>query len=173
MVSVFLLRFFLSSLLTPVIYLVTHTVFFIYHPSLVEFLRHKKWMLAWFTGTPVKFGNILRNIFTGRLLDTLDNSVVNNLWTPMQPVILVLALLCPCQFHRRNNSISVKFSPYFVLLGFVILYFLYTVILTGGQAKFIMPVFPLMAVLAVKNAADLYSIILPWIRARLRHSKTK
>ena len=169
----FLLRFLLSSLLTPVIYLVTHTVFFIYHPSLVEFLRHKKWMLAWFTGTPVKFGNILRNIFTGRLLDTLDNSVVNNLWTPMQPVILVLALLCPCQFHRRNNSISVKFSPYFVLLGFVILYFLYTVILTGGQAKFIMPVFPLMAVLAVKNAADLYSIILPWIRARLRHSKTK
>lgn len=48
----------ISSIVVPTVYLLAHISFFVYHPSLIEFLRHKKWMLNWFTGSPVILGNI-------------------------------------------------------------------------------------------------------------------
>ena len=151
-------NFILSTLIIPSVYLITHISFFIYHPSLIEFLRHKKWMLAWFTGTPVKPGNILRNLFTGKLFDTLDNLTVNKEWSILQPAVTVLSF------------IPFRLS---VLFGFVLLYFLYDVFLTGGQAKFLMPIFPFMAVLAIKNLEAVYSIIHSWMRLKSQPSKIK
>ena len=150
--------FIYSSVLIPVVYLTVHFSFFVYHPSFVEFLKHKKWMLAWFKGTPVKPGNIIRNIFTGKLLDTLDNLVINKEWSIFQPAIV---------------SLSVLVNPIGRLSGFVILYLIYIVLLTGGQAKFLMPVYPIMAVLAVKNIIVIYSIISKWMRQKLIPSKAK
>ena len=153
------LNAFIFSLLTiPSVYLLTHISFFIYHPSLVEFLRHKKWMLAWFTGTPVKPGNILRNLLTGWLFDSSANLIKNKEWSTIQPITVFLSVL------------PISKNPVY---GFLILYFFYTVFATGGQAKFIMPVYPLIAVLAVKNMRVIYSIILPWMRLKLQPSKVK
>ena len=150
--------FVISMVLVPVLYLVCHLSFFYYHPSFIEFLRHKKWMVAWFTGTPIKTGNIIRNFFTGQLLDTTDKLVRNKEWSFIQPIILIFSML-----------------PYKVnlLMGFAFIYILYTVFLTGGQAKFMMPIFPIISILAVRNMTILYSIINKWMRLKFSFSKIK
>ena len=126
-------------------------------------------MLAWFTGTPVKPGNILRNIFTGYLLDTLDNPVKNKEWSPVLPAIVAASVFySPPKKGQNKNRYQ-----YLTFFGFMFVYFLYTVIFTGGQAKFLMPVFPVMAVLSVKNLHGLYSIILKWKKAAFKISKAK
>jgi len=150
---------FISSLgLIPLVYLLSHFSFFIYHPSLIEFLRHKKWMLAWFTGTPIRTGNILRNIYTGWLFDSQGFLVKNKEWSPIQPVTVFLSIL------------PLAKNP---LYGFAALYFLYTVMATGGQAKFLMPIYPIMAILAVNNCQAVYCIICQWMRLKLQTSKAR
>ena len=154
-------HFIIASLFIPLIYLISHISFFIYHPQLSLFLRHKKWMLAWFRGTPILPGNLLRNIFTGRLYDTRGLLAINKEWSPLQPLVLLLASL----YLRDVTSLSLY------LITFV--YFLYVVFFTDGVAKFIMPILPFLVVLAIKNLNHIYSIIRLWTKLILRPSKAR
>src|SRR3990167_8242446 len=125
----FLLRFLLSSLLTPVIYLVTHTVFFFYHPSLIEFLRHKKWMLAWFTGSPIIIGNIWRFIFTGNYLDSTRKMASDKHWNTVIPLIVILAVAS----FKKIFILNKKYQDIFVIYGLCIFYLIYLSFFTGGM----------------------------------------
>lgn len=154
----FLSHHLISVFIVPIVYLITHISFFVYHPSLMEFINHKKWMLSWFRGTPVKPFNIIRNIFSGYLLDSTDILVKNKEWSVLQPLVVFFSIL-PFRFT--------------VLYFFTFVYLIYIILATGGQAKFLMPVFPLMAVLAVKNLVAIYSIILPWMRLKLLSLKRR
>lgn len=153
-----IIQFIISLVLIPVVYLLVHTSYFFYHPSFVEFLRHKKWMLSWFTGTPVKPWNILRNFYTGSLLDTSDNLVKNKEWSLIQPIIITLNLI-PLELN--------------IIFGFIVIRLLYCIFLTGGQAKFLMPVYPLMLIFAVESLNRLYSIISQWMKPKLRFLRAK
>ncbi|OGG31145.1 hypothetical protein A3I51_00980 [Candidatus Gottesmanbacteria bacterium RIFCSPLOWO2_02_FULL_38_8] len=155
-------HFFIASFFIPLIYLVSHISFFIYHPQLSLFLRHKIWMLSWFRGTPVLPGNLLRNIITGRLYDTRGLLTANKEWSPLQPIIFLLALL----------PLRLSFNL-FILYLITFIYFLYVLLLTDGVAKFIMPVFPFLAVLAIKNISIIYSIIRIWIVLKLKPLRIK
>lgn len=143
-----------SLMIIPMVYLIVHLSFFIYHPSLIEFLRHKKWMLAWFTGTPVITGNILRNIFSGLYLDSTDKLTLNKLWTPLLPVVTVLAL-----GSFRGRYFLKRMVSFIIFYGINLIYLLYLVFLTNGLQKFIMPVYPILIILAIQNLKELYSII--------------
>ncbi|MBI2617165.1 hypothetical protein HYW55_03475 [Candidatus Gottesmanbacteria bacterium] len=145
--------FYQSAVFIPGIYLLTHIAFFFYHPSFFEFMKHKIWMLSWFTGTTIYFGNIWRNIFTGFYFDPSGVFVANTHWNIILPVIFVLALA------------SFKFQLTFwqskkgFVYGLCLLYLLYVTFLTNGLQKFIMPVYPLIIVLALGTVEDLHSII--------------
>ena len=141
-------------MIIPMVYLIVHLSFFIYHPSVIEFLRHKKWMLAWFTGTPVITGNILRNIFSGLYLDSTDKLTLNKLWTPLLPVVTVLAL-----GSFRGRYFLKSMVSFIIFYGINLIYLLYLVFLTNGLQKFIMPVYPILIILAIQNLKELYSII--------------
>ena len=119
-------------------------------------------MLSWFRGTPVLPGNLLRNIITGRLYDTRGLLTVNKEWSPLQPIIFLLALL----------PLRLSFNL-FILYLITFIYFLYVLLLTDGVAKFIMPVFPFLAVLAIKNISIIYSIIRIWIVLKLKPLRIK
>lgn len=149
-----LLIFVISSFLVPLVYLVSHASFFIYHPSIIEFLRHKKWMLAWFTGSVTSFGNIWRNIFTGYYIDSKGKLVANEHWDIFVPFIVALALLPPIKylFHKKNID-------FLVLYTVVILNFAYMTFLTGGLEKFLLPIYPILCILAIGSILRLYSII--------------
>lgn len=157
--------FFLSSLLIPVVYLIAHTSYFFYHPSFIEFLRHKKWMLAWFSGSVRIVGNIWRNIFTGYYLDTTYKLVQNEHWFVSVPAIVVPAVLPLKKYFDKKNL------DLLLLYGLSILYFIYMTFLTDGSEKFMMPIYPLLCILAINNIALLYSIIGTWKKAISVHSK--
>lgn len=157
-----------ASFLLPAVYLVSHISFFVYHPSLIQFLRHKKWMLAWFTGTPVILGNIWRNIFTGTYLDSTKKLAVNNLWTPVISSVVVLAVII-----FRKNIFDKQKQNLLIIYGLSIIYLLYLTVLTGGLQKFLMPIYPILIILAVSNCAPLYSIIDAWLKRNLPQSKGK
>ncbi|MBI3379794.1 glycosyltransferase family 39 protein [Candidatus Gottesmanbacteria bacterium] len=145
-----------ASFLIPIVYLLSHISFFVYHPSLVEFLRHKKWMLAWFTGSPKIFGNIWRNIFTGFYIDTTNKLMKNEFWILLIPIIIIFSLIPTVKIQKKNSL------EFIVLYGLNILYLAYVTILTDGNQKFMMPIYPMLCIMAVSNFTLLYSIIASW-----------
>ncbi|OIO13926.1 hypothetical protein COV53_04205 [Candidatus Gottesmanbacteria bacterium CG11_big_fil_rev_8_21_14_0_20_37_11] len=142
-----------SSLLIPVIYLVSHLSFFIYHPSFVEFLRHKKWMLSWFTGTPAITGNIWRNIFTGKYISSTGKLLSNAYWIPVIPILTFMSIIPRKMFMKQ------KYVELGVIYGVVIINLIYVTFLTNGIQKFIMPIYPFIVIIAVNNLLYFYSII--------------
>lgn len=164
----FLSVFLISSVFVPLIYLVSHISFFVYHPSIIEFLRHKKWMLAWFTGTPIVFGNIWRNIFTGTYIDSVGKLVSNEHWIILLPVISVLSMSSLISIFFKQHGKEKK-----ILYGLVMGYLLYLTAATGGLQKFLMPIYPLMILLTVDSLSFLYSIIGTWKKRIISRSKAK
>lgn len=163
-----ILFFSLSAIMVPVIYMLNHISFFIYHPSFIEFLRHKKWMLAWFSGTTISPGNIFRNIFTGKYLDSTGSLAVNEYWMPVIPVIVTLGIIIVGKDIFIKKNIHRMF-----LYGLTLIFLLYVAFLTGGVQKFIMPIYPLLVILAVHNSNRLYSIIRAWMKVTFCRSKTR
>ena len=104
--------FLLGSITVPVIYIALHISFFFYHPSLIEFLRHKKWMLAWFTGSPIIIGNIWRFIFTGNYLDSTRKMASDKHWNTVIPLIVILAVAS----FKKIFILNKKYQDIFVSL---------------------------------------------------------
>ncbi len=148
--------FLAASLFIPLVYIIAHISFFVYHPSIIEFLRHKKWMVAWFTGSVRIFGNIWRNIFSGYYLNPTYKLIKNEHWSILVPFVMVFSLIPVTKFINK------KHMTVLVLYGLSVLYLVYVTILTDGNEKFIMPIYPILCVLAVNNISALYSIIGSW-----------
>lgn len=161
-------HFFIASFSLPAIYLLCHISFFIYHRSFIEFLRHKKWMLSWFTGAPKIFGNLLRNIFTGTYLDSTLKLRKDKYWTFILPSVVVFSILRFRFGIIRRNNLNIFFT-----YGLSMLYFFYVVVFTTGFVKYLMPVYPLMIILALSNVFAICSIITSCRGKNLSKSKEK
>lgn len=141
------ITFLLSWILVPFIYLLTHLVFFYYHPSLVEFIKHKVWMIRWWTGSPIIPGNILRNILTGFYLDTQYKLQHTYEWNLITPIVVILGILRFRRniFKKNNLALLTLYTLSFIYL------FVFLTFLNGGVLKFLMPIFPLLSLLAIDN----------------------
>jgi predicted membrane-bound dolichyl-phosphate-mannose-protein mannosyltransferase len=165
LVRVFLLdrqnviKFILYSTVIPLIYLFVHISFFIYHPSLIDFLRHKIWMISWFSGSKPIFGNIIRLLFTGNYLSPDGRFLHDIHWNIFIPFLIFFALI---YFKCRKKN---KF-----LYLFFLIYLIYVIFLTNGLQKFILPVYPLISVLA---AGSINCIISTCLKVTIKKSKQK
>lgn len=159
--------FLYSSMLVPIIYIFSHFSFFIYHPSFIEFLRHKKWMLSWFSGTVSIVGNIWLNILTGYFFDSTQKLVRNEYWNIFLPLIAIFSMVLPKEVLVDIKKLEIK-----VIYGIVIVYFIYITFLSSGVEKFIMPVFPLLSILALHNISAWYSIIIAWRKQKQKPLRT-
>lgn len=117
-------------------------------------------MLAWFTGTPVLTGNILRVIFTGMYLDSTKVLVREAHWVPVIPLVVILAIT----YFRKKMLKLKKYHNLAVVYGICVIYLIYLTVLTGGLQKFMMPIYPILIVLAVDHTSRLYSIITTWTK---------
>lgn len=151
--------FLIASPFIPIIYLISHMSFFAYHPSFWEFLRHKKWMLSWFSGTVNIIGNIWLNIFTGRYIDSYKKLAVNEHWDILVPISVFFSLIPIKKVFLNKKNIGLT-----TLYGLIVIYFLYLTLLTSGLEKFLMPIYPVVCIVAISNAVSLYSIISAWRR---------
>lgn len=160
--------FFMTSVIIPVVYLFSHTAYFVYHPSLIEFIQHKKWVFSWWSSSPILIGNIWKNILTGRYIDSVGAQRINDLWTPLLPITVIFALLnAPFRnLETQNEKV--------ILYGLCIVYLLYVSFFTGGVEKFIMPVYPFLIILSVDSLNRLLcSIIAIWKKRVLTRSREK
>ena len=160
----FLISYFKASLLVPFIYLLSHVAFFVYTPSLIEFIRFKKWTVAWWSGSPRIMGNIFRNIFTGYYVDSTKNIVSNEYWTILWPFFVILSML---RFRIKILSDD-KQLPLLATWGLIVIYVLYTALFTGGLQKFLMPVWPFLVIISIHSLESFYSIIKQWKKPILR-----
>lgn len=157
----------ISLFIIPVIYLTTHISFFIYHPSLQEFIRHKIWMLSWYRGSPILTGNIWRNIFTGEYIDPAGKLVINEHWNIRLPVITLLSLI-PFLQKKGMKQLLIRIAYYLNLL-----FLLYVTFFTTGVQKYIMPVYPIITILAVRSLSFFWCIIDPCMKRNTLTSKAK
>ena len=157
----------ISLLIIPLIYLVSHISFFIYHPSLHEFIRHKIWMLSWYRGSPILAGNIWRNIFTGEYIDPAGKLVANEHWNLRLPVIITLSLI-PFLQKKVRNQLPIRIAYYLNLF-----LLLYVTFFTTGVQKYIMPVYPITSILAVRSLSFFWCIIDPCVKVIISKSKVK
>jgi hypothetical protein len=125
-------------------------------------------MLAWFSGTTVSAGNIFRNIYTGTYFNSTGTLAINEYWMPVIPVVVTLAI-----FIVGIDIFLKKNIHWLFLYGITFTYLLYVAFMTGGIQKFIMPIYPLLIILAVHNADRLYSIIRAWMTVIFSRSKIK
>lgn len=142
----------LTSLTIPTIYLLSHFMFFVYHPSMIEFLQHKRWMLSWFSGAVLSMGNIWRSLMTGWYVSPSGILRQSDHWWIIVPIVIVSSILSPFVKYISRSSIL-----FLYLLS--ILYLLYLTFLTNGDQKFAMPIYPILAVLSLRTLTTLYSII--------------
>jgi len=154
-------RFFqwlISLVIIPVVYLVSYSVYFVYHPSIIEFIRFQKWVIDWRLGNPVVFGNIWRTILTGSYTNWWDGgSVVSSDWTLHLPIIVVGGLLGGVIAIKR------KHADLLFLFSISAVFLLYVSVATVGVAAYIMPIYPLLIVLFVSFIAQVArSIIGQW-----------
>lgn len=152
--------FLLSTCLIPAVYTMSHLSYFVYHPSIAEFIRHKIWMLSWFKGSAVIPGNIWSDLFTGRFIDSSGHAARNEYWTVLVPVVtffyLTAALILKGDQQKK------------MLYSMTFLYLLYVTFLTVGYQKFIMPVYPVMVLLSLQAMEAFYSIITSWLPKKLK-----
>ena len=145
-------QFLYTSLTIPVVYLLTHIMFFVYHPSFVEFLRHKRWMLSWFSGSVSIAGNIWRSLMSGWYINPSGLLRRSDHWWITVPVVVASAALSPLVKNLNSKSVL-----YLYLLS--LLYIVNLTFLTNGDQKFVMPIYPILAVLSLRTLTSLYSII--------------
>ena len=157
----------ISLLIIPLIYLLTRISFFIYHPSMLEFIRHKIWMLSWYKGSPILIGNIWRNIYTGEYIDPAGKLVINEHWNIQLPIITLLSLI-PFLQKKGLKPLMIRIV-YFLNL----LYLLYVTFYTTGVQKYILPVYPIICILAVKSLSFFWCIIDPCVKRNTSTSKVK
>ncbi|MBI2029821.1 glycosyltransferase family 39 protein [Candidatus Gottesmanbacteria bacterium] len=138
--------FLISSFLIPIIYISSHVMYFANNHSFIEFLRHKKWMVDWWSGSPIVPFNILRNILTGWYQDSYGGARFSEFWTPIIPAVVILAItrLQKNIFNKSNLAVLVIYLT-------CIIYLIFLTFLNGGVLKFIMPIYPLLCILAVNN----------------------
>ncbi len=160
-------KYLISLLIIPLIYLLTHISFFIYHPSMLEFIRHKIWMLSWYKGSPILIGNIWRNIYTGEYIDPAGKLVINEHWNIQLPIITLLSLI-PFLQKKGLKPLMIRIV-YFLNL----LYLLYVTFYTTGVQKYILPVYPIICILAVKSLSFFWCIIDPCVKRNTSTSKVK
>lgn len=145
--------FLLTSAIIPIIYLITHAMFFVYHPSFAEFLQHKRWMLSWFSGTVISIGNIWRSLMTGWYTNSSGVLRQSDHWWIVVPIVIVSSILSPFVKFISRSAVW-----YLYLLSTLIL--VYLTFLSNGDQKFVMPIYPILVVLSVRTLTYLYSIIL-------------
>ncbi len=153
-----------ASLLLPLIYLVSHTAYFIYTPSLIEFIRFRKWTIEWWSGSPRIIGNIFRNMLTGYYIDSTKNIARNDYWTILWPIWSIISI---ARF-RKIMVLNFDQLPLLILWGLIMIYMIYTALFTGGLQKFLMPVWPFMIIVSLNHLQYGYSIIKQWSKTLKR-----
>lgn len=159
--------FILTSLTIPVIYLLSHSMYFYYHPSFFGFIRYKIWMLSWFSGSVSILGNIWRNIFTGYFVDTSEKLIRNDHWNIPIPIIVMLAMI-PIKILGKYWKSDKSFLYYFSTI-----YFIYMTFLTNGNQKYLMRIYPFLVILALETIRQIHSIIRGWKTQSLSKSNGK
>ncbi len=148
--------FFLSSWFIPLFYLIIHFSFFLNNHNFADFLKHKKWMLAWFTGSPIVVGNLLRVVFTGWYYNSVGDLQFTTDWNWLWPSVFFLGLI-PFFFLNqkewKNPSVSLTY-------GVTLIFTLYLIFLNLGLLKYLLPVYPLLAILAINNLKLIFTLFL-------------
>lgn len=144
-----------SLLLIPFVYALSHMSFFVYRQSFSEFIAHKRWMVAWYRGAPVIMGNVWRNIFTGYYIGPSGELTHNKHWYIGLPLVVLLGIT-----SFRQSMIRQKDSSALMIFVVCAAYLGYITLLTYGVTKYVMHIYPLLAVLAVWHAQSLYCSIM-------------
>lgn len=148
------LTFLISSLIIPLFYLLIHFSFFLNNHTFIEFLRHKKWMLSWFTGSPIIVGNLLRNVLTGWYIDSVGDFKFSSDWNIVWALVFLLGIT-----RFRKNLFNKNNLEILVIYAICIAFILYLTFLNIGLLKYLMPIYPLLTILAVDNIRLIYNKI--------------
>lgn len=154
-------KYLVSLLIFPVVYLLSYTSYFIYHPSLIGFLKFQYWMLKWRSGNPYVVGNIARLIFTGQYKSWWDSNLSIkysewNIFTLVIPVGFFTSALL--KFKDKN-------APLLFIVGFA--YFVYVFFGTTGVEKYLLPTYPIYAIFC----AHLIYTVVKLLSKRFIHSR--
>ncbi len=156
------LKLWIVSLATiPLVYLFSYISFFIYHPSLINFLKYQKYLIAWRLGNPIVAGNIFRTILMGKYINWWDQKqVIDTQWTVAIPALVILALL------GGLFAIKHKLNCLLYLGSLCIVFLVYLGIGTVGVARYLLPVYPFLVIISVNCVNIIKSVILRWLRLR-------
>lgn len=127
------------AILVPLVYLVSHAIYFYYHPSFFGFLRYQKWILWWRGDNPFKIGNIIFTLLIGRYRSWWQDGgwLVSSDWNLLTSLISSIGLLSLWRWRRFPRSILAIMTVFF---------FVYIAVATVGVGKFILPILPLLVI---------------------------
>lgn len=159
-------RNYLTSLvIIPIVYIMSHFFYFFYHPSLGEFIKYQRWIISWRRGNPYLIGNIINVLFWKKYFSWWDQnlSIRYGSWTflsPLLPVLSFVSIYCKSKNIKKINV--------FLLWSVAIIYFIYVLFNTTGLEKYLLPIYPILAILSSYTLHQLFSIIINNGRFRYR-----
>lgn len=140
-------------LLLPLTYGLTHSVY-LFHNSLVEFIKYQYWILHWRMGEPYVPGNLLTMILTGYYQSWWQHGVwlTRDDWSMSIPIVSIFGCIGLWFWRKRYPN------ALFALV--TVIYLAYVSVLTVGVTKFLLPVYPLLVIAAVYGASMIYQGII-------------
>ncbi|HCS78152.1 TPA: hypothetical protein DIV55_00225 [Patescibacteria group bacterium] len=149
-----LIKYGITLLLVPFIYLVSYLVYFYYHASLVEFIEFQKYIISWRLGNPIVMGNIFRTIFTGSYQNWWDGGLtIDHEWTRELPVLFILALIGGMYAIKTNNH---KLQ---LLLALSLVFITYLTVGSVGVARYLLVVTPFLTILSANGVSKIVSLV--------------
>ena len=149
-----LVKFVVTLLLVPFIYLISYLVYFYYHASLVEFIEFQKYIISWRLGNPIVMGNIFRTIFTGSYQNWWDGGLtIDHEWTRELPVLFILALIGGMYAIKTNNH---KLQ---LLLALSLVFITYLTVGSVGVARYLLVVTPFLTILSANGVSKIVSLV--------------
>ncbi len=139
---------FLSLILLVFTYLVQYGQYFIYNPSLMDFIKFEKYRFSWWTGdrSMPKF-LIFETLFTGRHRAWWDpgSYQYTTEWSPVLPVIFIGSLVASIWMRKNIWTISLFAFSIFALLAFALG--------SAASLRYLLITFPFW-ILAIFSAID-------------------
>ena len=149
-----LVKYAITLLLVPFIYLASYLVYFFYHPSLSEFISFQKYIISWRLGNPTVLGNIFRTIFTGSYQNWWDGSLtIDHEWSRELPILFILALI------GSVSAIKSKNLKLCLLLVLSLVFITYLAVGSVGVARYLLVVIPFLVILAASGVGKIVSTV--------------
>ena len=137
------------AVLLPLVYILSYSMYFVYHPSMIDFLKYQVWVVNWRSSNPFVFGNMVTTMLVGWYRSWWGNPqwLYSTDWSIVMSLTFISGVLGLGLWWKTG------YAKWLALMTG--LFVLYVSVGTVGVAKYMLPVYPLLTIAGIQFISGL------------------